>query len=196
MKLNLAFLHRNDEVRREVARIGPGPVSCIRMLAISTLFSGILAPNMVGQSEDVIRLEPLWDRQIDPRWESGSAVGDIEDGITAEFVEFSPDNQLIAAGYGEAECAVVFRTKDMSLVRHLPLFYVEAVEWTSDGLFLMAGGRDEQGRMRVFRASDWELIGSPEVQADQANIEYVDVHGQMVAVAGEDAHVRLYRVTP
>ena len=384
MKLLLAFLQRNDEMRREIAKIGLGRVSRIRILAISTLLSGILALNMVGQTEEGIHLEPLWHRQIDPRWESGGAVGDIEDGITAEFVEFSrdgdwlitgnglgeallldagtgsverrfsyiteqdlvgetefnisggktkgmevecgaftndgrfvilagnlngvkvfdlkngslvrhipveaevdglavsshgsffahaaprsaqvrnlsawitiaqiwhgnrqgvvnsidfssddslmvsagnyghvvltgtddwqvegdgiipetssiksvrfsPDNQLIAAGYGEAECVAVFRTEDMSLVKHLPLFYVEAVAWTSDGRFLMAGGRDEQGRMRVFRTSDWELIGSPKVQADQANIEYVDVHGPLLAVAGEDAHVRLYRVTP
>jgi hypothetical protein len=81
-------------------------------------------------------------------------------------------------------------------VKRLSLFYIEAVAWTSDGRFLMAGGRDGNGRMRVFRTSDWELIGSPEVQADQSNIEYIDVYRQLVAVAGEDAHVRLYRVTP
>lgn len=109
-------------------------------------------------------------------------------------VRFSPDNRLIAAGYGGAKCVAVFRTEDMSLVKHLPLFYIEAVAWTSDGRFLMAGGRDEQGRMRVFRTSDWRLVGAPEVQDDRSNIEYIDVHGELVAVAGEDAHVRMYRV--
>ncbi len=384
MTLDFAFVHRKSEMPHEGARVSSGPASFVIVLAISTLFSGISARSVVAQTQDGIRLEPLWATQIDPRWKSGIALGDIEDGITAEFVEFSPDgdwlitgnglgeafllnartgvverrfsyiteqdlvgetefnisggktkgmevecgaftpdgrhvilagnlngvkvfdlsdgslvrhvpveaevdglavasdgrflahaaprsaqvwslpgwktiaqiwhgdrqgvinsiefssdnslmvsagnyghvilsltagwekagdgiiadtssiksvrfspdNQLIAAGYGEAECAAVFRTEDMSIVKHLSLFYIEAVVWTSDGRFLMAGGRDGQGRMRVFRTIDWELIGSPEVQADHANIEYFDVHGQLLAVAGEDAHVRLYRVAP
>jgi WD40 repeat protein len=123
-------------------------------------------------------------------------VGDglIPKTSSIKSVRFSPDTDLVAAGYGGADCAAVYRTKDMSLLKHLPLFYIEAVAWTSDGRFLMAGGRDEQGRMRVFRTSDWRLVGAPEVQADHSNIEYIDVHGELIAVAGEDAHVRLYRV--
>ena len=123
-------------------------------------------------------------------------VGDglIPKTSSIKSVRFSPDTDLVAAGYGGAGCAAVYRTKDMSLLKHLPLFYIEAVAWTSDGRFLMAGGRDEQGRMRVFRTSDWQLVGAPEVQADRSNIEYIDVHGELVAVVGEDAHVRLYRV--
>jgi len=121
------------------------------------------------------------------------------DGLIAETssiksVRFSPNDVWIAAGYGEAECAAVFHTKDMSLVKRLPLFYIEAVAWTSDNQFLMAGGRDERGCMRVFRTSDWSLVSSPEVQADASNIEYIDIHEDLVAVAGEDAHVRLFRV--
>ena len=123
-------------------------------------------------------------------------VGDglIPKTSSIKSVRFSPDTRLVAAGYGGANCVAVFRTKDMSLVKHLPLFYIEAVAWTSDGRFLMAGGRDKQGRMRVFRTSDWHLVGAPEVQADLSNIEYIAVHGKLIAVAGEDAHVRLYRV--
>ena len=120
--------------------------------------------------------------------------GLILETSSIKSVRFSPDTRLIAAGYGGAKCVAVFRTEDMSLVKHLPLFYIEAVAWTGDGRFLMAGGRDEQGRMRVFRTSDWRLVGAPEVQDDRSNIEYIDVHGELVAVAGEDAHVRLYRV--
>ncbi|UCC99355.1 MAG: WD40 repeat domain-containing protein [Phycisphaerales bacterium] len=128
-----------------------------------------------------------------PDWRQ---VGDglIPKTSSIKSVRFSPDTRLVAAGYGGADCAAVYRTKDMSLLKHLPLFYIEAVAWTSDGRFLMAGGRDEQGCIRVFRMSDWQLAGAPKVQADRSNIEYIDVHGERVAVAGEDAHVRLYRV--
>ncbi len=37
-------------------------------------------------------------------------------------------------------------------------------------------------------------MGTPEVQADCSNIEYIDVSSELVAVAGEDAHVGLYLV--
>jgi WD40 repeat protein len=123
-------------------------------------------------------------------------VGDglIPKTSSIKSVRFSPDTDLVAAGYGGADCVAVYRTKDMFLLKHLPLFYIEAAAWTSDGRFLMAGGRDERGCMRVFRTSDWQLVGAPEVQADRSNIEYIDVCGNLVAVAGEDAHVRLYRV--
>ena len=123
-------------------------------------------------------------------------VGDglIPKTSSIKSVRFSPDNRLIAVGYGGAKCAAVFRVKDMSLVKHFPLFYIEAVAWTSDGRYLMAGGRDAQGCMRVYRKSDWRLVGSPKVQADRSNIEYIAVHDQRIAVAGEDAHVRLYRI--
>ena len=123
-------------------------------------------------------------------------VGDglIPKTSSIKSVRFSPDTRLVAAGYGEADCAAVYRTRDMSLLKHLPLFYIEAVAWTSDGCFLMVGGRDKQGCMRVFRTSDWQLVGVPKVQADLSNIEYIAVHGKLIAIAGEDAHVRLYRV--
>ena len=123
-------------------------------------------------------------------------VGDglISDTSSIKSVRFSPNNSLIAAGYGGAKCVAIFRSKDMSLLNHLPLFYIEAVAWTSDGRFLMAGGRDEQGCIRVFRTSDWSLVGAPEVQADRSNIEYIAIHDELVAVAGEDAHVRLYKI--
>ena len=123
-------------------------------------------------------------------------IGDglIHDTSSIKSVRFSPDGRLVAAGYGGAKCVAVFRTEDMSLVKHLPLFYIEAVAWVPDGRFLMAGGRDGQGCLRVFRSSNWELIEAPQVQADRSNVEYIDVHGERVVVAGEDAHVRLYRL--
>jgi hypothetical protein len=119
----------------------------------------------------------------------------IGDGLipktsSIKSVRFSPDTRLIAAGYGRAKCIAVFSKKDISLVKHLPLFYLGAVAWTTNGSFLMVSGRDEHSCLRVFRTADWRLVGSPKVQADLSNIEYIDVYGDLVAVAGEDAHVR------
>ncbi len=45
-------------------------------------------------------LEPLWSTQIDPRWKAGEVIGDVEDGITVEFVEFSADGKLLVTGNG------------------------------------------------------------------------------------------------
>jgi WD40 repeat protein len=126
-------------------------------------------------------------------WEE-TGDGLIGNTSSIKSVSFSPDTKHVAAGYGGAESTVVWRTEDMSLVKRFQGFYIEAVEWTADGRYLMAGGRDEQGRMRVYRTSDWHLVADPEVQADRSNIEYVDVHHARIAIASEDAHVRLYRV--
>jgi WD40 repeat protein len=108
-------------------------------------------------------------------------------------VRFSPDAAMIAAGYSDGDL-VVFLSENMSVIRHFELFYIEAVAWTTDGNYLLAGGRDNQGRLRVYRTYDWELVSDPEVQADRSNIEYIDVHGDRVAIAGEDGHVRLYKI--
>jgi WD40 repeat protein len=122
-------------------------------------------------------------------------VGLIPEATSIKSVRFSPDERLIAAGNGGGEITV-WRTWDMSLAwQFSSLVYVEAVAWSSDGRYLMAGGRDDgEGRMRVFRTSDWQMVGNPEVMADGASIEYIDVHRDLVAVAGEDAHVRLFRI--
>jgi WD40 repeat protein len=124
-------------------------------------------------------------------------VGDgiIPDATSIKSVRFSPDERLIAAGNGGGE-VTIWRTWDMSLLfQFSSLVYIEAVAWSSDGRYLIAGGRDDgEGRILVFRTSDWQMVGNPSVLADGASIEYIDVHGNLVAIAGEDAHVRLYRI--
>ena len=124
-------------------------------------------------------------------------VGDglIPHASSIKSVRFSPDERLIAAGNGGGE-VTVWRTWDMKLTfQFSSMVYIEAVAWSSDGRYLMAGGRDDgEGRLRVFRTSDWQMVGNPTVRADGASIEYIDVHSELVAVAGEDAHVRLFRI--
>jgi WD40 repeat protein len=126
-----------------------------------------------------------------------STVGDglIHDATSIKSVRFSPDERLIAAGNGGGE-VTAWSTWDMSLVfQFSSLVYIEAVAWSSDGCYLLAGGRDDgEGRIMVFRTRDWQMVGNPTVLADGASIEYIDVHGNLVAIAGEDAHVRLYRI--
>jgi hypothetical protein len=70
---------------------------------------------------------------------------------------------------------------------------VEAVAWTQDGQFLMAGGLAD-GIVHVFRTSDWSEVTSF-VGQDARTVEYIDVLGDLVLVAGEEGVVRLYRYT-
>jgi WD40 repeat protein len=121
--------------------------------------------------------------------------GLIRNTSSIKSVRFSPDGSLVAAGYGGGE-VTVWNTRDMSLVNQFSsVVYIEAVDWSSDGRFLFAGGRDDgEGRMLVFSTADWQMIGNPQVQADGASVEYIDVFGDMVATSGEDAHVRLFRI--
>lgn len=122
-------------------------------------------------------------------------AGVIPEPSSIKSVRFSPDGSLVAAGYGGGDLAV-FRTSNMSLVKQISLFYVEAVAWTADGALLLAGGRDEKGCLQVFRTGDWQRVATPQVQADQANVEYIAVRGRHIAVAGEDAHVHLFEMSP
>ena len=121
--------------------------------------------------------------------------GLIPDATSIKSVRFSPDERLIASGNGGGE-VTVWSTWDMSLVfQFSSMVYIEAVAWSSDGRYLMAGGRDDgEGRIRVFRTRDWQMVGNPQVLADGASIEYIDVHENLIAVSGEEAHVRLYRI--
>lgn len=121
--------------------------------------------------------------------------GLIPHATSIKSVRFSPDERLVAAGNGGGE-VTVWRVRDMSLdFQFSSMVYIEAVAWSSDGRYLFTGGRDDgEGRIRVFRTSDWQMVGNPEVLADGASIEYIDVHGDLVAVAGEDGHVRVFRI--
>jgi WD40 repeat protein len=125
-----------------------------------------------------------------------SLVGDglIANTSSIKSVRISPDQRYVAAGYGGANAVVVWKVADMSLARHHSMFYIEAVAWSGDCRYLFAGGRDDQGRLRVFRTSDWTAVADPLVQADRSNIEYIDVYRDLIAIAGEDAHVRLFRL--
>jgi len=124
-------------------------------------------------------------------------VGDglIPDATSIKSVRFSPDERLVAAGNGGGEITV-WRTWDMSLAfQFSSMVYIEAVAWSSDGRYLIAGGRDDgEGRVRVFRSSDWQMVGNPSVLADGASIEYIDVHDNLLAISGEDGHVRVFRI--
>ncbi len=119
--------------------------------------------------------------------------GTISSISSIKSVRFSPDDKMIAAGYSDGEL-VVYNTEGMSVVWEYPLFYIEAVAWSQDGKYLLAGGRDNKGRLRIYDTSNWKLVGDPEVQADRSNIEYIDVFEDRIAVVGEDAHVRVYRL--
>lgn len=123
-------------------------------------------------------------------------VGDgiIENATSIKSVRFSPDGSNIAAGYGGGE-VTVWKTENMELVNQFSSWvYIEAVAWSSDGRYLLTGGRDDLGRVYVYRTNDWQMVGNPEVQADGSSVEYIDVYNDLVATAGEDAHLRLYRI--
>lgn len=117
----------------------------------------------------------------------------VEPRSSIKSTRFSPDEKYIAAGYGSAEQVVVFRFEDASVVKQIPMpCYIEAVAWTPDGRYLLAGGRDE-GMLHVFGTGDWTEIATVSVQ-ENASVEYIDTFENLVVVGGEDGHIRLYRI--
>jgi WD40 repeat protein len=118
----------------------------------------------------------------------------VEPRSSIKSVRFSPHGKLIAAGFGNAKQVVVFSFEDASIVKQIAMpCYIEAVAWTTDGRYLLAGGRDE-GLLHVFSTLDWNKVTTVQAQ-DNASIEYIDLFGALVAIGGEDGHVRLFRLS-
>ncbi len=118
----------------------------------------------------------------------------VEPRSSIKSVRFSPDGKFVAAGFGGAKQVVVFRFEDGSVVRQIKMpCYIEAVAWTTDGRYLLAGGRDE-GLLHVFSSTDWTKVTTVSAQ-DNASVEYIDAFGDLVIVGGEDGHIRLFRVS-
>jgi WD40 repeat protein len=120
--------------------------------------------------------------------------GLVENTSSIKSVRLSPDGQYAAAGYSGPGRVAVFDCATMRLVADIPLCYIEAVAWTSDNRYLLAGGRDGKGNMMLWRAGTWEPAGTLTAQLDGSNIEYIDCWQDRVAVAGEDARVRVWRM--
>ncbi|UCE46918.1 MAG: PD40 domain-containing protein, partial [Phycisphaerales bacterium] len=118
----------------------------------------------------------------------------VEPRSSIKSTRFSPDGKLIAAGYGDAKQVVVFRVGDGSVVRQTPMpCYIEAVAWTTDGDYLLAGGRDE-GLLHVFSTADWTKVTTVSAQ-ENASVEYIDTLGDLIVTGGEDGHIRLFRIS-
>jgi WD40 repeat protein len=116
----------------------------------------------------------------------------VEPRSSIKSVRFSPDGKFIAAGFSGRQ-VVVFGFEDGSVVRQIPMpCYIEAVAWTTDGQYLLAGGRDE-GLLHVLSVTDWARIMTVPAQ-DNASIEYIDTFDNLVVVGGEDGHIRLFRI--
>ncbi|UCD51701.1 MAG: hypothetical protein JSW27_03540, partial [Phycisphaerales bacterium] len=117
----------------------------------------------------------------------------VEPRSSIKSARFSPDGKLIAAGYGDARQVVVFRFQDGSVIRRIPMpCYIEAVAWTTDGHYLLAGGRDK-GLLHVFSTADWAKVTTISAQKN-ASVEYIDTLGDLVVAGGEDGHIRLFRI--
>jgi WD40 repeat protein len=117
----------------------------------------------------------------------------VQPRSSIKSTRFSPDERFIAAGFGGAKQIAVFRFEDASLVKQIPMpCYIEAVAWTTDGRFLLAGGRDA-GLLHVFSTTDYRELGTISVQ-DNASVEYIDTFADLIVAGGEDGHIRLYRV--
>lgn len=111
---------------------------------------------------------------------------------TIKSTRLSPDGRYLAVGYGGRQ-VVVFRFDDASVVKEIPMaVYIEAVAWTADGRYLLAGGRDE-GMLHVFASGEWAEIAAVPAQK-HSSVEYIDTFGDLIIVGGEDGCIRLFRV--
>jgi len=130
---------------------------------------------------------------------------------SAKRIYFSPDGTLYALSGRDQYCKI-HRTSDGAVVADLkhrgnlemmpgddygdsnPA--IEALHWSATGNYLFTGGVID-GIMRVWRRSDWSLIGHVQAQSINRQIEYIDVSSDNeVIVGGDEGVLYHYAFTP
>jgi hypothetical protein len=73
---------------------------------------------------------------------------------------------------------------------------IETLHWSATGDYLFTGGVVD-GIMRVWRSSDWSLIGHVQAQSPNRQIEYIDVSSDNeVIVGGDEGVLYHYKFNP
>ena len=124
---------------------------------------------------------------------------------SVKSVRISPDNSLIAIGacderariFDLATAEVVVDLQHEGNRNALPNddqdsnVAIEAVAWSSDSKYLFTSGLID-GVMRIWRRDDWPLVGWEQAQETNRAIEMIAVHGDRVAVGGDEGVARIY----
>jgi len=130
---------------------------------------------------------------------------------SAKRIYFSPDGTLYALS-GRNQYCKIHRTSDGSVVADLKNVgnlemlpgddygdenpAVETLHWSADGSYIFTGGVID-GIMRVWRSSDWSLIGYVQAQSTNRQIEYIDVSSDNeVIVGGDEGMLYHYKFNP
>jgi len=130
---------------------------------------------------------------------------------SAKRIYFSPDGSLYAVSGRDQYCKI-HRTSDGTVVADLkhrgnlemlpgddygdsnPA--IESLQWSADGDYIFTGGVID-GIMRIWRRSDWSLIGTVQAQSPNRQIEYIDVSSDNeVIVGGDEGVLYHYRFNP
>ena len=134
---------------------------------------------------------------------------------SVKSVRFSPDDRYIAFGSRGQLCEVWQRKNDdwgewerVASISHegenqkpLPCddtdsnAAVEAIQWSSDNRYLITGGLIS-GRLHLWDTRDWSDLGWIQGQEKNRQIEFIDVHKDLVIVGGDEGSIHLYRLAP
>ncbi|NOR33951.1 MAG: hypothetical protein GQ579_04645 [Bacteroidales bacterium] len=122
---------------------------------------------------------------------------------SAKRIYFSNDGTLYALS-GRNQYCKIHLTSDGSVVANLINLgnlemlegddygdanpAIETLHWSADGNYIFTGGVVD-GIMRVWRRSDWSLIGHIQAQEVNRQIEYIDVSSDNEVIAGGDEGV-------
>lgn len=130
---------------------------------------------------------------------------------SAKRIYFSPDGTFYALSGRDQYCKI-HRTSDGSVVADLQNLgnlemlpgddygdenpAVETLHWSADGNYIFTGGVID-GIMRVWRRSDWSLIGTVQAQSTNRQIEYIHVSSDNeVIVGGDEGVLYHYKFNP
>jgi len=114
-------------------------------------------------------------------------------------VAFSPDRRYVAVGgwtgfeWDRAASLYIFERSNGRVVKRIPggPNVIYSLSWSADGRYVAAAHWSEG--IRVFRSSDWTLVGEDRSYQGQCYGVHFAADGRLAA-ASYDGYVRLYRV--
>ncbi|MDX2213899.1 MAG: Calx-beta domain-containing protein [Oculatellaceae cyanobacterium bins.114] len=154
-----------------------------------------------GAADRTVRISNTSDGSLIRRVTASSATSVA--GGSIKSVRLSADGTLFATANGAESVVKVFRVSDGATIRTLSHgdSYMEAVAFSPDGRYLATGGGDFQDDgpdastgFRIYRTSDFSLVGQFVVHTQ--GVEYIDFSsdGQYMVTASEDGTVKLWQM--
>lgn len=124
---------------------------------------------------------------------TGELVVNLGHGTNTDGAAFSPDGRWLAAA--QDDLAVIYNLQNYQEVARInhPRSECNTIDWSSDSGLLVTGS--DGGSCKITRTDDWTTVHAMNFGVDRVKSVRISPKDSLVAVAGQAARVRVYRVS-